>query len=139
MPSFVAQRDERSAPFFDAAERNILLLKRCPRCEKWFEPDWRTCDDGTETDWRESSGHGALVTWTVDHTTVLDPIFATTDGTRTLIGMVELDEGPWLQTAIIDTDPESLVAGADMYVRFVRPSGGEPIPVFSNRSILGTD
>jgi hypothetical protein len=42
---------------------------------------------------------------------------------------VELEEGPWL-TARLDADGTDLSAGMDLHVTFVRPGGGEPVPVF---------
>ena len=45
------------------------------------------------------------------------------------VGVVELEEGPWL-TARLDADGTDLTAGMELDVAFVRPGGGEPVPVF---------
>jgi len=127
---FTVERDDASAPFFDAAAEGTLLIRRCPSCGTHYAPQQPRCADGTELEWVPASGRGTLVTWAVDHAPALDPLLASSDGTSTF-GLVELDEGPWLQVPIVDTASGRLAEGRAVSVRFVRPGDGEAIPVFA--------
>jgi hypothetical protein len=39
----VIRADDRSAPFFAAAARDVLLIKRCARCDRWLDPGATGC------------------------------------------------------------------------------------------------
>lgn len=71
-------------------------------------------------------GTGQLVTWTVMHGRPAP------DGgpARTVAGIVELAEGPWFTARLIGVEGSELTAGTPLRVRFVRPDGGEALPVF---------
>jgi uncharacterized protein len=129
--TFRVERDEASAPFFDAAARGTLLIKHCPRCGTSHPPQARHCADGSELEWAPASGGAVLVTWAVDHSPPLDPSLASPDGTGSTFGWVELDEGPWLQAPIVDFDPALLAEGLPLRVRFIQPGGGEVLPAFT--------
>ena len=128
-------RDEASAPFFDAAADGRLLIRRCGACGHWVAPYLRmgaTLDrcpacSSDRLGWAEASGRGTLVTWTVVHPGRREP--AEVGAGAHAVGVVELDEGPWL-TARLDADGADLTAGMAVAVAFVRPGGGEPVPVF---------
>jgi len=49
--------------------------------------------------------------------------------TRSAIGIVELDEGPWLHAHIATEDP-GVGIGSRVEVAFERADGGEAVPVF---------
>ena len=51
-------------------------------------------------------------------------------GDGEVIGIVELAEGPWLNTAVPGVDPAALREGMAMHVEFLPLGGGEPVPVF---------
>jgi uncharacterized protein len=128
--SFVIERDERSAPFYDATARGVLLIRRCPVCGSAHPPDVERCRDSDSLVWEEASGVGTLVSWAVDHAPPLDPTLASADGATSTFGYVELAEGPWLQVPILVADQASLSEGMAMEIHFIRPGGGEAIPVF---------
>jgi uncharacterized protein len=119
-------RDEASAPFFDAAQAGRLLIRRCGACGHWVAPYLRTgatldrCPACTadRLQWAEATGRGTLITWTVVHR----------GEDAAPVGVVELEEGPWL-TARLDGGDSPLAAGMDLVVEFVRPGDGEPVPV----------
>lgn len=123
-----AERDEATAPFFDAAARGELLIRRCARCAHPEPPEARTCSRcaGNELAWAHAWGHARIVTWTVVHRA---PHPDLADSVPYVAGIVELDEGPWLCTRILG-DPGSLHAGLPARVAFAHPDGGESIPVF---------
>jgi len=65
----IIRRDERSAPFFDAAAAGRLLIRRCAECGRWLAPEAGSCYDCGAEDpgWAPASGHGTLVSWAVLH------------------------------------------------------------------------
>lgn len=128
-------RDEASAPFFDAAAQGVLMYQRCAHCGYAQLPigtvraRCRSCGRN-EAAWTPASGDATLVSWTSS------PI-RTPEGSAPgpVIGLVELAEGPWLETQLrapteVPADPAELVEGRALRVAFERPEGSEPIPVF---------
>jgi len=130
MTEFHIERDDASAPFFDAAREGRLLLRRCPACEQLFVPSQDRCPDGSALEWVDAAGTGTLVTWTVDHGGRVSPELTSASGEGEVIGIVELTEGPWLHTALPGVDPAALRAGMAMRVEFLALGGGEPVPTF---------
>jgi uncharacterized protein len=115
----IVRADARSAPFFEAAARDVLLVKRCGGCGGWLGPEAGGCascgDD--EPRWEAAAGLGTLVSWAV---------LPESGG---VLGLLELDEGPWLHTRL-DCDPAAAVAGLRVAASFVHPDEGESYPVF---------
>ncbi len=120
-------RDEYSAPFFDGAERGELMLRYSPSSGCWSAPEARVCATSRAADleWRVASGEGELVSWTVIPGRPRDGR-PTTD---TVVGIVETAEGPWLTLRIVNADEAAPAVGAPVRVEFVRPEGGESVPV----------
>jgi uncharacterized OB-fold protein len=120
-------RDEHSAPFFEAAAERRLLLRYSPSSGEWSEPAARVCSvsQADDLEWRESSGVGTLVTWTIKpgRATETQPAVPTT------IGVVELEEGPWLTLQLPDVDPDALGVGTPVRIDWVQPEGSEHLPV----------
>ncbi|MFC5951407.1 Zn-ribbon domain-containing OB-fold protein [Pseudonocardia lutea] len=125
MPVGVIHRDAASAAFFDGTARGELLLRRCTTCGHLSEPATATCPacTGRDLEWAPAAGTGVLVSWTVVHAR------STEGAVRTPVGLVELDEGPWLEMQVVGTDPERLVPSTKVRVEFERPEGGEALPV----------
>ncbi|MGQ4601260.1 zinc ribbon domain-containing protein [Nocardia sp. R6R-6] len=119
MTAFAARRDDDSATWFDGLVEGRLLIRRCACCGHYSRPDSKTCPEclGAELAWVPAVGTGVVVCVIVDHAA----------GQRSVLGLVELDEGPWLHVRL--AAPGSVAAGARG--RFtVHPGEGEPIPVF---------
>jgi hypothetical protein len=129
-----AVRDDASAPFFDAAGREELYIQRCGDCGHFQSPDARICGrcEGMALGWVRASGNASLVAWAVVHRPP-HPAFA--DLVPYVVGIVELDEGPWLHARLLDP-AERLRPGVAMRVLFLHDEGGESIPAFGliNRS-----
>lgn len=126
-PAFPAvERDEASEPFFAAAARNQLLVRRCPSDGVMLGPQARICPDcgGAELEWASASGRGALVSWAVVHQV---PVPALAAAVPYLTAVVELAEGPWLMARLVDADDRDLRAGLPVTARFL-PSGGDGEP-----------
>jgi uncharacterized OB-fold protein len=121
------ERDDDSAPFFDAARRDELVVRRCSACDRWLAPQARSCPGcGGDLAWVPASGSGTLVTWARVHSA---PHEAFAGQLPYLTGYVELAEGPWL-LARIAAGPEQPQMGAALRVAFVHPAEGESYPIF---------
>ncbi|GGO75089.1 Zn-ribbon domain-containing OB-fold protein [Nocardioides deserti] len=120
-------RDGHSTTFFEAAAEGRLLLRFSPSSGEWSEPAARVCSvtQAADLEWREASGVGSLVSWTVK------PGRATEDrpAVPTVVGLVELEEGPWLPLQLPDVDPADLAVGRAVRVEWVQPEGSEHLPV----------
>lgn len=121
MPQINVQRDEASAPYFDAAALGQLLIKTCPHCGQHTAPrnhDCRHC--GTELTWHPATGDATLVTWTATPPPRDNP-----DSPPTIFGYVQLTEGPWLETLLIDTTLDTLTEGMPLRATFQRKPGDD--------------
>lgn len=120
-------RDDFSAPFFEATGEGRLLLRYSPSSGEWSEPAARFCSvsQAADLEWREASGRGELVSWTVKPG-------RTKDGVTTpdvVIGIVETEEGPWLSLWLPEVEQGRLKVGARVTIDFVQPEGSEHLPV----------
>jgi len=131
----VLRSDERSEPFFAAAARGELLIKRCPGCASWLGPTATSCPacgGDAPPEWAPASGAGTLASWAVVHARSGEPV--------AVPALVELAEGPWLSVGLGLTQPDdgdaghgdvaSLRAGLAVSAAFVTPPEGECYPVF---------
>jgi uncharacterized protein len=109
-----AVRDERSAPFFDALRQGSLLLRRCLARGHVSAPEVTFCavcgDAGL--DWATARGGGHIVTWTAIHSR---PDESGRTQVSVIVGIVELDEGPWLRARLLPDD--TALAGDSVAVR----------------------
>ena len=128
MPVGAVQRDASTAEFFAGADRGELLLRRCGSCGHSSRPQSRCCGQCGSADlsWSPASGQGTVVSWSVVHGRAVggEP------PARTVVAIVELDEGPWLHAQLVDIGPDAVEGGQRVTVRFERAEGGEAVPVF---------
>jgi uncharacterized OB-fold protein len=71
------------------------------------------------------------VSWVVVYRRPASP---DTEPERSWVGLVELEEGPWMHAALVDVDEAELAAGVGLSVDFVTPPDSEALPVFRVRS-----
>ena len=135
---FTVERDELSAPFYDAAAEGTLLIRHCRTCGAFYAPQHHACTDGSDLEWVRAIGTGSLMSWIVDHAPGIHPLLAGPDGRTGASGMIELDEGPWINAALVSVDPSTLRAGDSMIVGFVKlGDDSETIPVFTKAGPIG--
>jgi uncharacterized OB-fold protein len=115
-------RDDDSEEFFDGAARGELMIKRCDACGHSLRPDAIACSKchASTLSWARASGRGSIVSWIVVHGNEHD---------QPIVGLVELDEGPWLHARLLDVDGDRLSVGDSVAVDF-EPAGAEHVPVF---------
>ncbi|MBN9739145.1 MULTISPECIES: OB-fold domain-containing protein [unclassified Pseudonocardia] len=120
-----ARRDDRTAPWFDALAGGVLVLRRCAANGHWARPDAAACSrcHDASLEWAPARGGGTVVAVITDHTPVRD------GGEPLTLGLVELDEGPWLHARLLG-EPE-IGDVVSLVVLTPEPGGeGEPAPAF---------
>ena len=129
--TFRVERNAASAEFFDQAAKGRLVVRECPQCGRVYPPHQKRCTDSDRLVWRPVSGAGVLISWAVEHSPALSPELAGRNGGPPVIGIVELNEGPWMYAALPGMASEDLREGLRMQVSFLRIGGAEPVPVFT--------
>ncbi|GHF36928.1 putative OB-fold protein [Amycolatopsis bartoniae] len=129
MALFPVRRDAATAEFFDGTARGEFLLLRDTTTGEILDPRTDTAFDRARFEHVPASGEGTVVTWSVPHTRTPD------GGTRrSVVGIVELAEGPWWWTELRGFDPDEDLAGARVRVRFEKSGDGEhdeTVPYFA--------
>lgn len=128
MPLFPVRRDAETAEFFDGTARGVLLLIRERATGRILDPTFDVSGDPDAYERVPASGTGAIVSWSVVHARGQDGA-----PTRTVVGIIELDEGPWWWAEIAGADPDADLMGARVRATFVATGDGERdevIPVF---------
>src|ERR1700736_6210676 len=98
----------------------------CTKCGTYGPPRQTTCRRcGSDTTWSPASGDATLITWTATPPSSKSP-----DTAPRTFGYVELAEGPWLETILVDIPADALREGAPLHVTFLHHPDGEPIPAF---------
>lgn len=119
-----AHRDEYSAPWFDGLLDDRLLIRRCLECSRYCRPDCTACTScaSDHLEWVEAAGTGTVITIVIDHS-VGEPL---------TLGLVELDEGPWMHVRLT----RESVAGDRVLMAVEHSPVGEPIPTFRRQADL---
>lgn len=115
-----------TAEFWRAARLGRLLLQRCQRCGGVQHYPRALCarcwHDGLE--WFEASGMGSVWTYTVVHRPG-HPAWQA--HVPYVLAIVELDEGPWVVTNVLDVPCEEVSVG--MRVRLALPVRDDGAPL----------
>lgn len=123
------RRDAASAFFFDGTARGEFLLVRDTHTGNLLDPRADTAFDRDRFEYVAASGRGTVVSWSVPHTRRADGTTA-----QSIVGIVELDEGPWWWTELRGFTPDESLEAARVVVRFERSGDGEgdeAIPFFT--------
>lgn len=109
-----------SAPFWDGLKEHQVKIQQCDSCNHWIFFPRAHCPQcaSPSLSWRQIPGEGTLYTYTITRVPTL-PEF--TDEMPQLLAVVELDQGPRLNTTLVGVDENALRVG--MRVR----------PVFDDR------
>jgi len=87
--------------YAEALKKDKLLGLKCNKCRAYTVPPKKVCVEcnSEDLDIVELSGKGTIKTFTV--------IRVPPEGLEApyIVGLVELDEGPWLMGNIVDVDP----------------------------------
>jgi uncharacterized protein len=118
--------DPDTAPFWAGCRAHQLLLQRCASCRAWRFPPRPVCAACTsaETTWDAASGRGIIHSYTVCHPPVLA---AFADRTPYNVIVVQLAEGPFLVSNLVDDEPE---VGQAVTVTFADVDADLTLPQF---------
>ncbi len=120
-------RDHASAEFFDGTRIGELRLPRRRDTGEYLSPHTPIAP-GDDVEQVAACGTGRVVTWSAVHHKLPDG-----GAFRLVVGIVELDEGPWWWTRLAEVDPDADLSDLRVQVAF-EPSGPEPehevIPYF---------
>jgi uncharacterized protein len=121
-------RDEASAPFFEAAASDRLVLPRCENCDLWLPPAWLACPNclSEALTWTQATGRGRVFTWTVIHNAPA----AFRGDVPYVIAEIELDEGPHLEVRLLGAEVDQVRLDLLVEVAFCHPPEGDSYPVF---------
>lgn len=115
-------RDDATARFFDATAEGKFLLRRSGSSGEILTPSAEQDSAGnTDLEWVEASGYGRVVSWAFVPQRAVNP----DSRSELTIGLIELDEGPWWWTQIIDARREDMVEG--LRVRAVYRKSGHDV------------
>ena len=121
--------DERSVPFFEAAERGVLALQRCEMCGTFLHPVRGRCTacGDTRIAWVEASGRGRI--WS--HGRLFRSYLPEHEGKLPLsLVLVELDERVRFASRLATGEDTHVRTGDRVAVVFERLTDGTPVPVF---------
>lgn len=127
---------EEMRPFTEASFRQYLSEKKlmgsyCPECDQVYVPPRAFCADAPDAnlEWRELSGKGKLVAFTVIHIGPQAMINAGYDRDNPYVtGIVELEEGVRISAFIQGVDaknPASIAIGMPLMVDFIERDEGD--------------
>lgn len=121
--------DEQTQPWFDALKQHQLLLQYFPSADHYQYPfsDRCTQDWSTEWEWRPSNGDGELYTWVRMHQ-LYHPSWK--ESLPYNLAVVQLDEGPRMQTTLINVDPDDIHVGMRVKVFFDDVTDDITLPKF---------
>ncbi len=117
--------DPESAPFFDAARRHQLVVRRCRDCAAGTFPPTVHCPHcgSWDTDWVEVEGRGRLHTWT----TVFQQLHPSFEVPYTVV-VVDVDDVAHVRMVGTLAGAPDLVVGLPMEVWFQDLDEGVVLP-----------
>jgi uncharacterized OB-fold protein len=118
------------APYWEAAAREELIVRRCMDCGRAFWPPRAACRHcgSLSLDWQSAGETGRLFTWTViGHTSI--------EGFRAAVpfavAVVALDATPGVRmVGRVTSPPDALAIDAPVRVRFERVDDRITLPVW---------
>jgi uncharacterized protein len=120
--------DDLDDPFWDGCTRHRFLVHRCRECERAYWPASSCVDHGSRAmHWEPARGTGTVFTYTVFHHSY-DPRFA--DRIPYAIAVVQLDEGPFFHTDIVECAPSEVAIGLRVEAVFEEAGEGWVLPHF---------
>ena len=116
-------------PFWDACRRGVLLIQRCPSCDRYQFYPRGICANcwASDIEWVKSSGKGTVWSFTV---TSQNRTRGFAEEVPYVVALVELDEGVKMFTNIIECDPGDVRTGMPVEVTFVWATEQISIPYF---------
>ena len=120
--------DPADLPFWNGCEEGKFLLHRCTVCQRAYWPASRCIEHGDEAmAWVETSGRGQLHTYTIMHRAYSASM---KDKVPFVVAVVELEEGPFYHSNIIDCEHDKLAIGMQLSAKMEVHECGLTVPMF---------
>jgi uncharacterized OB-fold protein len=120
--------DPLDLPFWEACRDGRFLVHRCDECGRSYWPASRCVQHGaTAMRWVEASGRGTLYTYTVMHHAYTP---AMKGKTPYVVGVVQLEEGPFFHSNIVDCPLDAIAIGMPLRMTMTQHDNGLTMPVF---------
>jgi uncharacterized protein len=121
--------DERSAPFFAAAKKGQLLIKKCAGCASYLAPQREMCYvcGGESLEWAPASGKGTIYSFVFMHQ-LLHGAFK--DEIPYNVITVELEEGPRITSNLVGAADSDIKVGLPVEAVFEELSEDVAVPKF---------
>ncbi|RKS93497.1 hypothetical protein DEU37_0911 [Microbacterium sp. AG790] len=128
MAMIPVRRDAATAAFFDGTARGQFLLLRDTTTGELCDPHTEIAFDRERFVPEPASGRGHVVSWAAPHNRLPDG-----STMRTIVGIVELEEGPWWWTELRGFGADDNPLGEAVVVAFEKSGEGdsdEVVPFF---------
>ena len=126
--------DADNEDFWKGAREHRFLLYQCQNCKTYYYPAiaCTNCEElAPPMKWVESSGRGKLFTWIIMHRKYHDG-FA--EDVPYNVALVELAEGPYFLTNIVECENDRLKQGMGLDVTFEDVTEEITLPKFRPRT-----
>ncbi|MNZ12010.1 hypothetical protein D3C78_288810 [compost metagenome] len=99
-----------SKPFWDALREHRVTIQLCGDCESWVFYPRSNCPHCLSANlrWEEIEGKGEIYSYTIARVPTL-PEFA--DEAPQLLAVIQLDQGPRLNSTLVGIEPEQIRVG----------------------------
>lgn len=106
----VPQATDTSRPFWQALREHRVMIQRCSDCATWVFYPRSNCPHclSDQLNWIEISGQGEIYSFTIARVPTL-PEFA--DEAPQILAVVQLPEGPRINTTLVGMSPEMAKIG----------------------------
>jgi uncharacterized OB-fold protein len=121
--------DSSTQPFWEAARKGKLLIKRCRACGRAHFYPRTFCPScwSEDVEWMEASGRGTLYTYSIVYKNDLPPF---PDRVPYIAAIIDLEEGPRMMSNVVDCPFEDLRVGMPLEVGFRQETDEVTVPVF---------
>jgi len=123
LPTPTPPPSPEAQPYWDGLAAGRLVLPKCDACGHlvWYPRSWCPVCQGDTVSWIELSGRGVVYACTIVRKAPGDWGAAA----PYVVAYVELAEGPRVLTNVETDDPDAVVIGTPVVVRFVPVPGGD--------------
>jgi uncharacterized OB-fold protein len=123
------QISDANRPYWDGAREGELRLQRCTSCGQLRYPISTVCSNclSTELEWETVSGRGEVYTFGVFRHRYND---AWGDRTPYAVAIVQLQEGPFVISDLVDVDVDEVRVGMPVQVQFDAATPDVTVPRF---------
>lgn len=120
-----------SEPYWDGCRRGELVVQHCRDCGHYVFIPQAACTKclSSDLEWTATSGRGTVYSYTIVYRPQ-QPAFEV----PYVVGIIEMEEGWYTLTNIIDCEIEAVHIGMPVEVQFQRMSDEITLPMFRPRS-----